>query len=78
MRLAMEADRRVCIRRVDQAERLPLLLVDPVLDVLDPVSVLLGEVSRMSVGDVRGGHALRKVLVHVHVQKWHFEFAECR
>jgi len=62
VRLAMNTRRRLGVGSLDQAERLVVLFVDPVLDVLDAVSLLLGQISLVSVSNVGRGRTCRQVL----------------
>src|SRR5712692_6291574 len=57
------------VRRLDQAERLVVLLVDPVPEVLHAIRILLGEVCLVRMGHVLRGRALWKLLVHIHVNR---------
>src|SRR5215207_7116891 len=78
---AVHADRGVGVRRFDQAEHLAGLLVDPVLEVVDPVLVLGPDIGGVGLGDVLGGGPLGQVLMHVHEQRprvpplWLFQHA---
>jgi hypothetical protein len=65
----VDPDRGVGVWCLDKAEDLAALLVDPVLEVVDPVLVLGPDVGFVGLGDVLGGGSLRKALVHVHEQR---------
>jgi len=69
VRLPVNAHRRVRGGRLDEAERLVVLLVDPVLHVSDAVRVLLGQVRLMCVRDVRHGGTIRELLVDVYEKR---------
>ena len=65
VRLAVDGVGGLRVRGVDEAEDLPRRLVDPVPEVLDPVSALRGEVGGVRLGDVVDADpALDRVDIH--------------
>src|SRR5712692_8552146 len=69
MSLPVDAHRCVSSGRLDEAERLVVLLVDPVPDVLDAVGILLGQVRLVGMGDVRSGGTIGELLVDVYEKR---------
>jgi len=71
MGFSVDPDRGLGVWCLDQAEDLAALLIHPILEVVDPVLVLGLDVGRMGLGDVLGGRAFGKALVHIHEQRHH-------